>query len=242
MLTLDPTRTVGDLVRERPARSRIFEKLHIDFCCGGKVPLAQACAMKGLETRDVLQMLIDAELARSSDNQPDPDTMGLTELADHIEQTHHAYLRQELPRLNAMAHKVAKVHGDKDPRLDTIWRVFVAFRDELEAHMLKEEHILFPMVRQIDQAQGPVAFPCGSLANPIAVMEHEHENAGDALARFRALSDDYTPPHEACNTYRALFAALAELEEDMHQHVHKENNILFPKAMDLEARLKRASA
>jgi regulator of cell morphogenesis and NO signaling len=136
-----------------------------------------------------------------------------------------------------MTHKVAAVHGEGEPRLRDIREVFVAFQEELTSHMMKEETILFPMIRQIENADGPVAFHCGSLANPIRVMEHEHDNAGDALVRFRELTDDFTPPVWACNTFRAMYDALAGLEPNMHQHVHKENNVLFPKALAREAEL-----
>lgn len=237
MLTLDPTRTVGELVRERPARSRIFEQLHIDFCCGGKVPLAEACAKKGLDADDVLSRIQQADAQADDARLIDADAMGLTELADHIEQTHHAYLREELPRLDFMTNKVAAVHGVAEPRLREVRELFVAFQDELLSHMMKEEQVLFPMIRQIEQADGPIQFHCGSLANPIRMMEHEHDNAGDALERFRELTDGYTPPDWACNTFRAMYDALAALEPNMHQHVHKENNVLFPKALAREAQL-----
>jgi len=226
--------TVGELVRENPARSRVFERLSIDYCCGGKVPLREACRGRGLDPERVAADLaaVDDEPVESPD---DPASMGLAALADHIEATHHALLREELPRLDVMTEKVAQVHGDAEPRLHDIRRVFVACREELEAHMLKEERVLFPMIRELEQADGPVAFHCGSLANPIRMMEHEHDSAGDAMARFKELTDGYTPPEWACNTYRAMVDGLAAFERDMHQHVHKENNVLFPRALELEA-------
>lgn len=235
MTTLSTQTTVGELVKDRPARSRIFEQLEIDYCCGGKIPLAEACAKKGLNPDEVLAR-IQADDATDSEL-VDADAMGLAELADHIERTHHAYLKEELPRLDFMTRKVAAVHGDGEPRLHDIRETFVAFQDELLNHMMKEEQVLFPMIRQIEQADGPVQFHCGALANPIRMMEHEHDNAGDALAKFRTLTDDFTPPDWACNTFRAMYDAFAALEPNMHQHVHKENNVLFPKALDREASL-----
>jgi len=228
------TQTVGELVRENPTRSRVFERFSIDYCCGGKVPLQEACRDRGLDPERVAAELaaVDAEPA---DQTGDPATMGLGDLADHIEATHHAYLREELPRLDFMTEKVAQVHGDAEPRLREIRQVFVACRQELEAHMLKEERVLFPMIRELEQADGPVAFHCGSLANPIRMMEHEHDQAGDAMSRFKELTDGYLPPDWACNTYRAMVDGLAAFERDMHQHVHKENNVLFPRALELEA-------
>ena len=239
MTTLTPQSTVGDLVRAQPNRARVFERLKIDYCCGGKLPLADACAKVGVDLDDVLQQIqqADATADPSGADLIDADTMTLTDLADHIEQTHHAYLRDELPRLDFMTDKVFKVHGEHEPRLGDVRRAFVALRDELTAHMMKEEQIFFPMIRQLDARVGPTPFHCGSVANPIGQMELEHERAGDALAIMRRETDDYQPPDWACNTYRAMLDSLARLERDMHQHVHKENNILFPKAIERESRL-----
>lgn len=235
MPTLDTHMTVGELVKDRPARSRIFEQLKIDYCCGGKIPLGEACAKKGLDAEQVLRQIQSADA--DSESFVDANAMSLTELADHIEQTHHAYLKAELPRLDFMTRKVAAVHGEGEPRLHDIRETFVAFQDELLNHMQKEEQVLFPMIRQIEQADGPVQFHCGSLANPIRMMENEHDTAGNALKKFRTLTDDFTPPQWACNTFRAMYDAFAVLEPNMHQHVHKENNVLFPKALDREADL-----
>lgn len=235
MSILSTQSTVGELVKDRPARSRVFERLKIDYCCGGKLPLVEACAKKGLDPDVVLQQ-IQADDAQDA-QLIDADAMGLAELADHIEQTHHAYLRDELPRLEFMTRKVSARHGDREPRLHAIRDTFIGFQQELYAHMMKEERILFPMIRQIDHADRPPQFHCGSLANPIRVMEQEHDSAGDALGRIRQLTDDFTPPEWACNTFRALYDALAALELNMHHHVHKENNVLFPKAIAREAAL-----
>lgn len=223
----------------RPAFSRVFEAVRIDYCCGGKVPLGEACAKKGLDADEIVRRL-NEEAERESPETVDADAMGLTELAEHIVSTHHAYLREELPRLDFMTKKVAAVHGDAEPRLNEIRSVFVACREELESHMMKEEQILFPMIRELEAADAPVSFHCGSLANPIRMMEHEHENAGDALERFAELTDGYTPPYWACNTYRAMIDGLQAFERDMHTHVHKENNVLFPRALRLEQELNTA--
>jgi regulator of cell morphogenesis and NO signaling len=164
----------------------------------------------------------------------DAASMSLAALADHIEQTHHAYLRSELPRLDAMTQKVASVHGEHDPRLWQVRETFVALFEEMFSHMMKEERILFPMVRKIEASSIAPVFHCGSIAHPIHQMESEHEQAGSALERLRELTDGYAPPNWACNTYRAMLEALARLERDMHQHVHKENNVLFPRALVME--------
>lgn len=228
-------RTVGELVVERPSRARVFEKLGIDYCCGGKKPLAQACNEKGLSLDAVWQALNDAENQVASGR--DWNTAGLGELADHIEQTHHAWLKQELPRLEFITGKVANRHGPNHPELVEVHEVFMGLKAELDQHMMKEERILFPLCRQIESSDGPMQSHCGSVANPIRVMVMEHEDAGDALARMRELTHDYTPPADACNTFRAMLDGLRELELDMHQHIHKENNILFPRAVEAEAKL-----
>ena len=158
----------------------------------------------------------------------------MTELCDHIEQTHHAYLRTELPRLGQMIDKVVNAHGASHPKLHEVQRVFAALCAELEPHMFKEERILFPAIRQLEQSAATPSFPFGTVANPINVMEHEHDNAGAALSELRTLTADYVPPDDACNTYRAMLDGLRELETNMHQHVHKENNILFPRAIEHE--------
>jgi regulator of cell morphogenesis and NO signaling len=234
MLTLDPEQTVGDFVRQKPARARVFESLQIDYCCGGKVPLVQACEKRGISMGEVLQAISLSDELADSGTLVDVDSMGLTELADHIESTHHAYLRDELPRLDLMTEKVSRVHGDKDERLFRMRQAFVALKAELEPHMLKEERILFPIVRQLEASVERPEFHCGNVANPIRQMEHEHDHAGAALAILNESTDAYTPPDWACNTYRAMLDSLAKLEADMHQHIHKENNVLFPKAIHLE--------
>ena len=227
--------TVGQLVTERPARARIFESFGIDYCCGGKKPLAQAITEKGLDEKTVLGVL-DAFDDSSPAAEKNWGDAGLAELADHIEATHHAYLKTELPRLEFLVNKVAMRHGEHNPKLVELKRVFAIFKAELETHMYKEEVILFPICRQLETATGPQRFHCGSVQNPIAVMVREHDDAGDALSRMRELTDNYTAPADACNTYRALFDSLRQLEEDMHRHVHKENSILFPKAVEAEAK------
>ncbi|QNN24061.1 iron-sulfur cluster repair di-iron protein [Planctomycetales bacterium ZRK34] len=231
--TLNSHATVGELVTERPQRSRVFERLGIDYCCGGKKSLAEVCAAKGYEADQVLSLIEESDASQST-IVIDAATMALTELCDHIEQTHHAYLKTELPRLDAMTHKVAAVHGADEPRLVELRETFIRFRDELMMHMQKEEHVLFPIIRSMESGDLSAGAHCGSVANPIAQMEAEHDDAGEALEAFRRLTDAYTPPAWACNTFRATYDALAQLERDMHQHVHKENNVLFPRAIKLE--------
>lgn len=230
--TLDTA--VGELVTQRPGRSRIFEKLGIDYCCGGKKPLAEACDSKGLDAGTVLSMLLAMEEDTNGQKENWTD-LSLTDLTAHIENTHHDYLKRELPRLGAMVRKVAAVHGVRYPWMLEVDGVYAGFAAEMESHMLKEEQILFPLIRCIDSEDAGSAGDCGpGIANPIRVMEHEHDDAGQALSRMRELTNAFTPPADACNTFRAMLDGLAELEADMHRHVHKENNVLFPVAIEKE--------
>lgn len=236
---ITPDKTVGQLVAEQPARSRVFEKLGIDYCCGGKKPLAEACATRGLETDAVVRDLTACDAAAPGPEE-DWTKAPLTELANHVVRAHHDYLREALPRLTMLTGKVANAHGANDPRLIELRDVFAGFREELEEHMAKEEMILFPLIRKMDSADTRPKFHCGSVQNPIRVMLAEHDDAGQDLEKMRRLTDGFSAPATACNTYRAMLQALEEIEADMHQHVHLENNIMFPRAEALEAALPAA--
>lgn len=237
MSTISVHDKVGDIIARHPALAFAFEEAGLDYCCGGKKSLEAACLDQGLNP-DEFAAVLEQKAAESSDwPLVDAAAMSLTELADHIEQTHHAYLRAELPRLDQLTEKVASVHGGKDARLHDLRETVLAFADELTSHMAKEEHILFPMIRKLDAGTGPLNFHCGSVANPIRQMELEHNDAGGGLERMRALTDNFTPPEWACNTFRVMVESLARLEFDMHQHVHKEDNVLFPRAIAREAEL-----
>jgi regulator of cell morphogenesis and NO signaling len=235
--TPDTQMTVGQLVTDRPARSRVFGKLGIDFCCGGKKSLDEACRNKGLDPETVLQVILASEQEGDSDkNMVDAAQMTMTQLCDHIEATHHAYLREEFPRLTQMIAKVAAVHGERHPWMKQVHSVFTALIEELAQHMMKEEQILFPIIRKLEAGDVAAAGHCGgTISNPIRMMEHEHDNAGDALKQLHKLTDGYTPPANACNTFRAALDGLSEIENDLHQHIHKENNILFPRELAMEA-------
>jgi len=233
MNLIDAQTPVGHLVAERPELTRVLERLGIDYCCGGRKPLAQACQEKSLEVAEVVARLEDALAGSGSSCEQRWLEKSLTELTRHIEAEHHGYLRRELPRVQALADKVARVHGEGRPDLVTLSRVVQEFSWELDSHMQKEEQILFPMIRQLEGGGAGPAMGCGSVAGPIRQMELEHDGAGEALAEMRRLTGDFQPPMEACGTWRALYHALAELEADMHRHVHEENNILFPRALKL---------
>jgi regulator of cell morphogenesis and NO signaling len=232
MATITLEQTVGQLVTQRPSRSRVFESFGIDYCCGGKHPLGQACFDKGIDPQAVLKVLQLLD-ERPDGPQENWSNMSLAALCDHIEQTHHAYLKRELPRIEYLVNRVAQRHGQNQPHLGRLREVFLAMKAELESHMNKEERILFPMIRSLEADGTVAAVHCGSVSRSIGQMMVEHEDAGEALRQMRQLTGGYTPPADACNTYRAMYDALAELESDMHQHVHKENNILFPRAKEL---------
>ena len=222
--TLD--RTVGELVAERPGRSRVFQAFGIDFCCQGGRTLREACERRDTAAEAVLGEL-EKEAASPPDDCPNPANLPLHELCDYIVETHHGFLRRELPRLNTMAQRVGTVHGGHTPALVEVADVFSAMADELANHMMKEEQILFPAVAAM--SRGEIAFM--PLDGPIACMLHEHDDAGQALARMRELTAGFQPPPEACNTYRALFAGLLDLENDLHRHIHLENSVVFPQAL-----------
>jgi regulator of cell morphogenesis and NO signaling len=233
MPELDFNTQVGQWVAQRPSTSRVFEAFGIDYCCGGRVSLKQACSERKIDPNDVLAQL--EKLATSGDNSRDSWLSApLAALCDHIEQTHHAYLKAELPRLTAMIDKVVRAHSAKHPEMAQVQRAFGDLRAELEPHMFKEEQILFPAIRRLEQSAAPATFPFGTIENPIRMMEHEHDNAGECLLRIRELTADFRVPDDVCNTYRALLDGLKTLEEDLHIHIHKENSILFPRAAQLE--------
>ncbi|HWA25534.1 MAG TPA: iron-sulfur cluster repair di-iron protein [Lacunisphaera sp.] len=231
-LEITPETRVGDIVAACPGLARLFEELRIDYCCGGKQTLAAACASRGLAPATVVaQLEATAAALQAGPAEVDPARMSLTELADHIESTHHAYLKDELPRLVEMAGRVAAKHGHRDGRLLEVDVTVRALAEEMLCHMNKEELILFPLVRQIDA--GHLGGLAGSIADPIHQMEAEHDDAGRAIERLRQLTGGFVPASDDCNTHRALLDGLARFEADLHRHVHKENNVLFPRALTL---------
>lgn len=229
-------RTVGEIVAENPSLSRVFQSYKLDFCCQGAKTLRQACENKSLSLDEV-----SAALAKeaSSTNEPanNPAQLPAIELADYIIETHHGYLRQELPRVHTMAERVAQVHGPRNPSLIQVYEVFSKLFSELDSHMRKEEEILFPTIKAIFSDPSDEPALSGSIEHPVAQMMHEHEEAGQALELLRKLTNDFHPPTDACNTYRALFSGLKDLEEDTHRHIHLENSVLFPLAISRYAEM-----
>ncbi len=232
--------TVREIAATNPAAVRVFEKHGIDYCCGGQRPLGEVCAERGISPEAIL-----AEVEAGSRGQaPERDwmTASLAELIAHIVCRHHAYLNTELPLLEARLAKVVEVHGSRHPEvLRPLQPVFAALKGELEMHLRKEEMVLFPAIQELETAAAAgreAELPhFGTVRNPIRMMEHEHESAGQALRTMRELTRGYAPPADACATYRALYAGLEELEKDLHTHIHLENNILFPRAAKLEGRV-----
>ena len=234
MTIIDEHMTLGELVNAYPHLARELEQRGLDYCCRGGRTLAEASDAAGLDHRALIAEL--TALTRRPTVVQDWTTMTAAELVGHIVATHHQYLWAELPRLTELVEKVARVHGASHPELHEVETVFDDLRTDLEPHMLKEERVLFPMIRELSVATTPPAFHCGTLRNPISVMLAEHDRAGELLARLRNLMQGYAPPVDACASYEACCRGLAELEADTHLHIHKENNLLFPMVVELEDR------
>ena len=222
---------VAALVLEEPSRARVFERFGIDYCCGGAVPLEAACAARGLDVGLVTAALAEPP-ARGAE---DVDWRGasVATLVDHIVEQHHAYLREELSPLGALVEKVARAHGAAHPELADVRETFTAVAAELGEHMVEEEHVVFPACVALEEGARDIGL--SSLESPIEGMLHDHDEVGAGLARLRKLTSGYEPPADACNSYRAMLDRLRTLEVDIHRHVHEENNVLFPRALALEA-------
>lgn len=228
-------KAIAQLVAEQPDRACLFEQYGLDYCCGGRKTLQQACAQKSVNLDEVLEKVSALDAKRNpSKMEPDWKKTSLKELIDHIITCYHQPLRSDLPRISQLAEKVAKVHGERHPEMIELAEIFKPFREQLELHMQKEELILFPGISSIESSGSPRAFGCGGgVDHPIEVMTHEHDDAGEALSTMRRLTNGYTAPADACNTFKVLLHELAKLELEMHAHVHKENNILFPRTLEL---------
>ncbi len=237
MTTLDITTTVRDVVAGDFRAAAVFERHGIDYCCGGGRTIAEASAEADVPAERVLSELGNLSGAAAG-LPPRFASWNPAFLVDYILANHHAYVRAALPAIMAHAQKVADKHGARHPEMVEVARTFERVVAEMTQHMMKEEHILFPYVKALvaqAEADRPAApSPFGTVANPIRMMETEHESAGGAMRRIRELTADYAPPDDACTTYRVTLAELDEFERDLHQHVHLENNILFPRALEME--------
>jgi regulator of cell morphogenesis and NO signaling len=235
--------TIGEIAAQSISAVRVFEKFGIDYCCGGKRAIEDVCREKGIDPAELNRAL--EQSAAPSEDTTDWNVAPLRDLIKHILGTHHEFLKLELPRISERMAKVVNAHTSKDAATITeLAATYAALRAELESHLPKEEVMLFPAISRYESAvsQGlplPPA-PFGSIANPIAVMEQEHENAGAALVRIRELTRDFTLPEWACNTVRALWTGLEELEADTHRHIHLENNILHRRTLEMEANAPKA--
>jgi regulator of cell morphogenesis and NO signaling len=232
MVNITAGQSLGDVVAAMPASARVLESFGLDYCCGGQRSLGDSCSEAGIDPGAVLAALADVEGEMS----PDWISMGPVELVDHIEATHHAYLHTELGRLDELADKVAEHHGDGHPELVEVSTVYRTLHADLAPHLLKEERVLFPMIRELAGSAASPAFHCGSLRNPISVLIAEHDRAGELLAMLHSITGGYETPADGCASYRALYDGLAELESDTHLHVYKENSLLFPAVIALEQR------
>lgn len=236
--------TVREVALDIPESTRLFEKLKIDYCCGGNQPLAEACSSAGLDVVTVMEMLGEVAKASSPDARAsDRQNASLPELIEHILNTHHVFTKSEIDRLEALTEKVIGVHGQNHPELVQVGELFKQLGADLKPHMFKEEQVLFPYMLTMSEAAAqnqpcPPAF-FGTVNNPVRMMMKEHDTAGQILRELRAVTSDYKVPPDACISYQTLYQALENLETDLHQHIHLENNLLFPKALDLENTLNR---
>lgn len=237
-MTCTPATTIRDLVATNYRTTAVFARHGLDFCCSGARTVAQACRDAGVD-EDVVLAEIEAALAAPAADVPDFKSWDARTLIDHIVTKHHGYVREAMPLLLQHTQKIAAVHGARHPELAHIASLFGRVADEMTEHMLKEERILFPVIAAIDEARAagrPVPPPpFGTVENPIGVMEAEHKFVGDAMAEMRHLTGGFTPPADACGTYRVALQELDAFERDLHEHVHLENNVLFPRAIALES-------
>ena len=232
-------RTVRDWALEHPEATRVFEKAGIDYCCGGGKSLEEACAAANLSVDEVIDSLeLAEEDARATQTDRNWQKEPVAGLVAHINGTHHKYTREEIARLGPLFDKVVSVHGKNHPELQHVRAAFRELAQELTMHMMKEEAVLFPYIVRMEesviQMEPVLPPPFGSVQNPVSMMMHEHDSAGEALRTMRQASSGYTAPVDACISYRTLYKALADFEKDLHQHIHLENNILFPRAIDME--------
>jgi regulator of cell morphogenesis and NO signaling len=234
---LSPTVTVAELAASHPATIAVLERLGIDYCCGGRRPLGEAIAEKGLAWPDVSAELQTATAAPATDDARNWSDAPLSELAGYIVTRYHEKLREDLPRLTTMGQKVLQAHEERHPEVRDVASVFAELRAELESHMMKEEHVLFPFIGRLESGTGTTHPMLGHIASPIAVMEGEHESAAAALAELRAITASFAVPTDACATFRGYYEGLATLERELHGHIHLENNVLFPRAQALEAKV-----
>ncbi len=229
-------KSVGQIVAEDYRTAQVFKNHKIDFCCNGGRSVQEVAKEKGLEEKQLLDEIAQVKESKASGS-TDFETWPLDLLADYIVKTHHRNAEKQIQVLKPYLEKIGQVHGQRHPELLEIKQIFDDISGEISAHMKKEELILFPFIKKIVKAEenGEKLEATGkSVENPVNMMTHEHDDQGDAFKKISELSDDYTPPSDACNTYKVTFGLLQEFEDDLHKHIHLENNILFPKAVQKE--------
>jgi regulator of cell morphogenesis and NO signaling len=236
-MNIQPSQILREIAAQSTGAVRVLEGHGVDYCCGGQRSFEDACREKGLDSQLIAQQIEAAGQTTAADQQ-DWNTAPISALIRHILAVHHDRIRQELPRLAERLARVREAHPQDTAVLTPLAEAYRVLHEELDGHLPKEERILFPFIEQMDAAAAehrPWIAPFGTFENPIRVMGHEHDNAGHALAEIRRLTSNFALPGHARETYRALYAGLQELERDLHQHIHLENNILFPRALALEA-------
>jgi regulator of cell morphogenesis and NO signaling len=238
-MNLTTQNTLAEIVKTDFRSARIFENYNLDFCCRGNRALDEACQEKKLNANEILSEV--TSVCKDKDSEKDLYVWKTDELANHILNTHHVYVKKMLPVIFAHSQKVSEVHGKNHPEVIEIAEIFHQIHDELNSHLMKEERMLFPAILQLAELEKTNSrmdvSPFGSIQSPIDVMEREHAEAGDGFYKIRELSSNYNPPEDACTTYKVLYQELNEFENDLHTHIHLENNILFPQAVELEKKL-----
>lgn len=246
MVNLLDRNTIGEIVAEDYRAATVFKQYDIDFCCKGNRSLSEVCRQKGLQEEEVMDALrqVTSEAGQGAE---DYASWSPDRLASHIEARHHGYVREQIPVLNGFLEKLCKVHGERHPELFEIRELMEGAGHDLSMHMHKEERVLFPYIRELSAArrEGVKSMPpppFGTAANPVAMMKEEHEHEGDRFRRIAEITDNYQAPADGCTTYRVAFQLLRDFEQDLHLHIHLENNILFPAALELEKEMRHAEA
>ncbi|MFZ0454528.1 MAG: iron-sulfur cluster repair di-iron protein [Ignavibacteriaceae bacterium] len=233
--------SLSEIVTNNFKSAAIFEKYGLDFCCHGKKLISEACEEKGVSVEEVLTQLENLNENNAEQYQGQYNQWNLDFLADYIVTIHHKYVRNMIPVISAHADKVTAKHGHNHPELISVANNFTVVYKDLKQHMMKEEQLLFPYIKYLINVQNNSAVPeapfFGTIKNPVQMMEAEHESAGNLLAEIESLTNNYTPPADACNTFKVFYQELREFEQDLHKHVHLENNILFPRSIELENKL-----
>jgi regulator of cell morphogenesis and NO signaling len=236
------TLTLGEIVKKNYKAADIFEEFSLDFCCNGDRMIDEACTARGVDPSLVKDRLRELSTEERNSDVVDFDTWPLHRLIDHIVNRHHKYVEELTPRIKAYLDRISKVHGSRHPELYDVREIFAEVGGELAVHMKKEELMLFPFIKKLERAKEnnePASSPLfSSILSPVAMMKADNAEEGEKLARIAALTNNYTPPPDACGTYEVTFDLLKEFEKDLHRHIHLENNILFPKSIAAEESLR----